>query len=149
MRVETHYLIRPNNQLLELSTKWSQDVYSLLRHPLLWTKEEGGHTAWSVEEYSAQVKLLFLLWLKSNFVDHGTTDVAEIMQSLLGEPPYNLSTFDRWWIVERFAGQESFEAVQDSLNEQYFAAIGDTNMSRVDQWITNMTRKVASTRTKS
>jgi hypothetical protein len=124
-------------------------LYTLLRRPLLWTKQEGGHTAWSAEEYTAQVKLLFLLWLKSNFADLGTTDVVEIVQTLLGEPPYNLSTFDRWWLVERFAGEESFEAVQDSLSEQYFATIGDTKLSRVDRWIANMTRKVASTRTKS
>src|SRR5260221_7313727 len=105
MRVETHYVIRPNNHLLELSTKWSQDLYTLLCRPKLWVKEEGGRTAWSAEEYTAQVKLLFLLWLKSNFADHGITGVAETVQTLLGEPPYNLSTFDKWWIVERFAGQ--------------------------------------------
>src|SRR5215831_16614919 len=132
MRVETHYVIRPNPQLLEKSVEWSPASGDLLRRAVMWSKEEGGRTAWMPHEYIAQVKLLFLLWLKYNFADNGIADAAEIVHSLLGEPPFNLSTFDRWWTVERFAGNESFEFVRDSLREQDYAAIGEINMSRVD-----------------
>jgi len=148
LRVEVHYVIRPNTQLLVKSAEWSQESGELLRRAVMWTKEEGGRTAWTPQEYTAQVKLLFLLWLKHNFGDHGIADISEIVYSLLGEPPLSLSTFDKWWIVERFTGQESFEVVQNSLSEQYFAAIGEVNMSRVDRWIANMNRRVTSSRAK-
>ena len=146
MRVEAHYVIRPNTQLLQKSAEWSQESGELLRRPVVWTKEEGGRTAWTPQEWTAQVKLLFLLWLKHNFADNGTTPVSETVHSLLGEPPFNLATFDKWWTVERFTGLESFEGIQDSLSEQDFAAIGEINVSRVDHWIANLNRRVTSSR---
>lgn len=92
-----------------------------MNQPLMWSKKEGGRTAWTEEDYIAQVKLLFLLNLWSEYVVHvGEDPILKLfLEEIIGRPPFNQELFDRWWTVERYEGvDESFEDVVERLAMQ-------------------------------
>jgi hypothetical protein len=146
MRYEAFYIIRPGAVLQEQLQQIDPDVAVFLNRPLLWTKKEGGITAWTEEDYLAQSKLLFLLDLWSDYVIGAGEDKALkiALEELLGAPPFNESVFDQWWTIERFEGVDgSFEETEDRLNLEQPHLLARSSSPRVAAWLSQLEKRVA------
>ncbi|MGH9844021.1 MAG: hypothetical protein ACREEM_35250, partial [Blastocatellia bacterium] len=99
MQYESFYFIRPTQALKDRLKKTDPDLEEFMSQPLMWSKKEGGRTAWTEEDYIAQVKLLFLLDLWSEYVVHVGEDpsLKLLLEEIIGRPPFNEELFDRWW----------------------------------------------------
>lgn len=145
MRYETFYVIRPTAALQEFLQNADPDVAAFLNRPLLWTKKEGGITAWTEEDYLAQTKLLFLLDLWSDYVIGAGEDktLKIVLEELLGAPPFDESRFDRWWNVERFDGvDENFEEAENNLNLEQPHLLAHSALPRVEAWLSRLEKGV-------
>jgi hypothetical protein len=145
MRYEAFYVIRPAAALKEYLQQADPDVATFLSRPLLWTKKEGGVTAWTDEEYLAQSKLLFLLNLWSDYVIGAGEDesLKTALEEILDAPPFNESLFDRWWSIERFDGvDESFEEAEDRLCVEQPHLLASSTLPRVEAWLSQLEKRV-------
>ncbi len=59
MRLEALYIIRPTEALGEHLKQTDSEVAQFLSVPRLWTKKEGGRTAWTDEDNEAQSSCCF------------------------------------------------------------------------------------------
>lgn len=145
MRYEALYIIKPAATLRERLQQVPQDLAEFLGRPLLWTKKEGGVTAWTAEDFVAQVKLLFLLELWSDYVLGADDDprLKDLLEEILGAPPFDEQVFDHWWNVERFDGaDQSFEAIEESLVLEQPHLVVSSALPRVEAWLTKFERRV-------
>jgi hypothetical protein len=144
MRFCTYYIIRPTERLRERLERCDPDVAVLLGEPVLWSKWEGGRTVWTPQDYEAQVKLLFLAHLRSEYLvgDGNKSELRDLLEELLGKPPFDLRVFDRWWTLERFEGiNESFEDVEKLLGVEGLKLLAKPQSTLVAAWLTDMTKE--------
>ncbi len=145
MRYEVLYLIRPADVLRERLSQAGQGIAEFLDRPLLWTKKEGGVTAWTEEDTVAQVKLLFLLDLWSEYVIGVAEDgsLKAFLEELLGCPPFDERAFDHWWRIERFDGaDQSFEEIEESLTLEQPQLLVSSALPRVEAWLSRFEKRV-------
>jgi hypothetical protein len=145
MRFEALYIIRPAEALKERLRQAGPDIGDVLGRPLLWTKKEGGRTAWTDDDYVAQVKLLFLLNLWSDYVVGAGEDqsLKTFLQEAMGEPPFGEEVFDRWWTVERFDGaDESFEEAEERLTLAHPHLLANSVLPRVEAWLSGLEKQL-------
>jgi hypothetical protein len=145
MTYESYYFIRPSQALKDRLRQGDPDVAELMSEPHLWTKKEGGITVWTDEDYTAQVKLLFLLDLWSEYVIHVGEDesLKLFLEEIMGLPPFSTATFDRWWTVERFEGiDECFEEISSRLSREYPHLLAKSDLPRVESWLSKLDQRV-------
>ena len=141
MKFEALYFIRPTLALRERLSSVEPDVAAFLSEARLWSKQEGGRTTWNDKDSEAQVKMLFLAKLWSEYVCGATGEkvLQECLQDLLGAPPFDEQVFDRWWQVERFEGvEESFEAVQRQLHLEEPHLLTHAGSPQVEAWVSQV-----------
>jgi hypothetical protein len=60
---------------------------------------------------------------------------VEILQNLLGEPPYTRQLFDRWWILERLSVIADYRNSLKQLPLASLEALEETELKHVAQWL--------------
>jgi len=146
MRFESLYIIRPTEALKKRLEQIDPDVAQMLSEPRLWTKSEGGRTAWTDKDNRAQIKLLFLLRLWSDYVVGASADdrLKACLENMLGIPPFSEDLFDHWWEVERFDGvDECFEEVEHRLSLDQPHLLANSPLPRVEAWLSDLASQEA------
>ncbi|WP_140795587.1 hypothetical protein [Myxococcus xanthus] len=126
---EAYYLIRPQESLYVRVRDLGVGDVEWLLEPQLWRKGEPDRSPWNRDEHLAQVKLLFLAWLQSEY------GAQEEYVQLFGATSVSLDCFDEWWSVERFYFPERVEVIERQLLPEAVRAIRRTGIANVDAWI--------------
>ncbi len=138
---ELCFLIQPNEALINLVNKYKKEyedeaeVYDrYLLEPAVWVETVGMHTHPSIEEI--KVKLLFLANKHREKIDTSLIGYSNLMSEITGEPPYELSLFDKWWSLMIL--HESPVHVDDMLqdmNKATFQTLSKTGNTSIDAWL--------------
>lgn len=106
----TTYVVRPTEALHARVAELGDDAFLLVdTGSLSRTITEGSFKGWFEEDWIRRFKLLFLAEMHSEYL-HGIDDddawvsrhaFHDTLEALLGEPPYRVAVFDRWWTCER------------------------------------------------
>lgn len=145
MLMTCYYLIRPSPQLLRRLQQEGEDAVALLGEASLWEKVETGNPSIPFSDWLllrvAQVKLLFMLNLKADYLDDGHSEgdrsrFAYFLGELLGLPTLRVETFDRWWSVERIDSLGAkYEQVESSFTAEQLACLEVPQISSADLWL--------------
>lgn len=108
MKYTAFYIIRPKKVLINRIMAWA-DSPIFLSEPVLWTKEQGGRSAWALEDHVKAVKYFFLAYIKNSLLTN------EIEKKLFGGFSVSTDFFDSWWELELFDGFD--ETVEDIVDE--------------------------------
>jgi hypothetical protein len=127
MRIDAYYVIRGKATLLT-NESLDRDFATLLAEPMLIKHGEGGITAWTSEDHSAVVKLLFLANLKREY-EHSFVQKALV----------SLTFFDQWWVLERIDGLDcDLDGLIENLTPELFATFEPTGNELVDGTILDL-----------
>ncbi len=105
MKYTAFYIIRPKKVLINRIIGWAD----FLSEPVLWTKEQGGRSAWALEDHMKAVKYFFLVYIKNSVLNN------EIEKKIFGSFSISIDFFDSWWELELFDGFD--ETVEDIVDE--------------------------------
>jgi hypothetical protein len=133
----SYYIIHPNPALRAV----------LVRHPKAgmdrsWvlTRDESGYTRASFQDWVTMVKVMFIIDLidmKTMFEQENVSpDHQRAFEELLGEPPYGVEVFDKWWTLERLdSGPRAFEDILKAVSLPTLQALDQTGQAFVDRWM--------------
>lgn len=102
---DNHYLVKPKPEL-EAMLQYYLDpedetmVYVLLEPVILF--ERGGYLTHKSDpnfNVHSRVKFAFLIHLLEGYADLTDPVFRRILRELIGEPPYHIQVFDRWWEI--------------------------------------------------
>jgi hypothetical protein len=81
------------------------------------------------------MKLMFLgsLWDVSREYING--QYPQLLATFLGDPPYDLNTFDEWWEMRRIRPPEDFSELVKDISFDALELMGQTGNSRLDEWL--------------
>jgi hypothetical protein len=129
---EAYYLIKPKDSLWERANALALSDIDWLLEPQLWRKGEPDRSPWSRDDHLAQIKLLFLAWLRSEYEAHTE------YKSLFGQEAIDIEAFDAWWLIERFYFPEPIEEIEGQLKPQVIQGFTPTGKPNVDHWISEL-----------
>jgi predicted RNase H-like HicB family nuclease len=137
-----YYVISPNASLREFLKNYPNyrgGEYGIgLEFPVIYRSHEGGYSreSWSKEDQTAYQKLIFIADLKrrsQKSTNTYATVMREVVSSLLGEPPYHMEIFDRWWCLDEMWYGANFWEVLNWLSEEELNRIGKTGQEAVNR----------------
>lgn len=130
-----YYLLRPTSELMNELNGFGDASRVILSTPRLWINQEGDG-AWSPDDFTARIKLLFLANLAQEYIGEYPSDPLGILITrLLGEPPWATHIFDQWWGIERFTDFESAEQVQQYLNVRSVKLLSEPDRPLLKKWL--------------
>ena len=137
MLIKAHYVIRPKVSLTQKLASFTPDVAEGFLEPQLWSRDEGGRTAWEAADYESVVKMIFLAHWISFAAETPASEYAGIVGELMGPAPHDFQVFDRWWSLERFAGEpEDADEIVSELMPGSFDTFDPTVGSElVQSWV--------------
>lgn len=122
MKHINYYLIRPKANLIERVMEYNRvnniDVNKIFLDTELWSKQM---TTRVLDDDRNQVKVLFISdlyaeYLKNDFLQRNNLGLYRFFVEILGLPPYNLDTFNKWWEIEYLGnGVNEFEAYEQDV----------------------------------
>ena len=144
MRVEAYYIFTPTEELRRKIDGCGIEGADLLLDGQLWTSAEGGHTVWREADYEARVKVLFLARLRTEYVElvEEKDPFHELVEELLGYSPSVAETFDRWWTLVRYGGNDDVVGdVEQFVSRSSLGGFDPTGRVLVDEWIRALMEK--------
>lgn len=131
-----YYVIKPNAAFKERLTmkKIDTDLAGILSEISFWTHNKVNIIEKHPESDIAQVKLLFLASLMSDYLSNN------LYQDLLEQSDISLEVFDKWWGVERYLLDEDFKDVEKRITPSIASCFTKTGIGRVDFCIDEMQR---------
>jgi hypothetical protein len=135
MLINGYYIIEPTATLKEKLTLLDPDLAELISESVFWDYHRVGHVHGNTGDDIAEVKLLFLANLMSEYLSGGS------YQELLGTSCISLEVFDKWWTIKRYLVDESFAEVEKRLDSSVVSCFVKTGIERVDLWIDKMQNK--------
>lgn len=132
-------IFTPKPELVEFVGERSSRV--ILCTPIIWsTAKPGTGYAWTPEETANSHKLLFLAHLIT-IVQKAIPPTQQLVQELLGDPPYSAETFDRWWLLTTTFRGQSWEAVLNTISTDSINKLLPASSDAIDHFLrTLMTR---------
>jgi hypothetical protein len=101
MQTEVYYVIQPTPQLKRLLETRYPTERTIMGRPIVWENVEGGWgPIWMPEDIHKEVKLLFLVDMRSQYWDSPAPEMRALIRELYGHPPFTLDIFDKWWVLE-------------------------------------------------
>jgi hypothetical protein len=98
MKVDAIYIIQGKPELhTQIARTVDTDFADYLCDRVCISSDEGGRTAWTSDDHTLKVKLLFLASLGE--LDPLRTEKG--FEALFGDAARNEAFFDRWWNIER------------------------------------------------
>jgi len=127
MRFTAHYVVRPRPELHRRWEELNLEEADFLLESVVMTKAEGGISAWTDKEHSAQVKLVFLYELQEY---SGSAEFKALL------PGFTLSVgyFDEWWSIESLDSIDT-DAAMEGRRMNRDRAFQPTGLPLVDAWI--------------
>jgi len=125
------YPITPKQSLLDLLARYPGTTWGA---PQVWMQEQESLLDEDAQEWRWKVKFWFLV----DLIDQAQQqpELQKLVLELLGQPPYRLSDFDRWWTMERISGGSEIEnTVQSSLPMGILELFAKTGNPLVDAWV--------------
>jgi hypothetical protein len=138
MEFDYIYTFRPKDSLKALIAGY-RGTTLFFKNPIVWSKKEGGYSHWSANDVLLQIKLLFLVYVTTTLSEYPGSESQEFLNHLFGEPPIDVSLFDKWWVVERSEVLEDFSTAISSVSIEELKRFGKTGSSYVDNWFARLT----------
>ena len=135
--LKEHYLISPSQKLLDhldgMRAEYELEI-SVLDLDLPQVVFIRHMRFFALIEESA-IKLIFLgaLWDRSREYING--QYPQLLATFLGDPPYDLSTFDEWWEIKNLVPPEDFSDMVKSISFDALDVLGQTDNSTIDDWL--------------
>lgn len=110
VRYTGFYVIRGNDRLVARVREREIEVLDLIVGPFLWSHEQGGVSAYTLQDHQGFVKRAFLAHLQCLALEPG------VIERVIDELRIADEIFDLWWTMEAFQGlDESVSDVADQL----------------------------------
>jgi hypothetical protein len=139
MMFKEYYLISPSQKLFDhlagLRAEYELEISALdLDVPQVVFIERYDRSFFILIEESA-IKLIFLgaLWDRSREYING--QYPQLLATFLGDPPYDLRTFDEWWEIKNLVPPEDFSDLVKDISFDALDVLGQTDNSRLDDWL--------------
>ena len=126
---ELYYLFRPTEQLIEHLKLHDEEAKRFWLRSILWQKSNPDRTRYQQSDHLAEIKLAFLVQLIRDYSD------SEEFEEIFGKLTLNLETFDRWWFIEVYDVEESFDLVEKGIPADFYNQMQLTGLPIVDFWI--------------
>lgn len=127
-----YYLIQPNKafktKLKEVEI--DDDFRSIIDRVSLWSSNKVGD-GW---DDISKIKLLFMANLMQDYS-------REVYAKLFSSSQISVAVFDRWWMIERYLEDESFEEIESKLESEVICQFKSTGIEKVDFWIEEIKKK--------
>jgi hypothetical protein len=121
---ENHYVIRPQQALLERAVGLGVEIDGWLAESQVLRNQEAGRSAWRPGDHVLRVKMSFLMWFVSEFGSTG--DYHRVFpDGITGK-----EDFDRWWEVEEVDLFDTSDVKKPPL-----AKMRPTGNELVDEWL--------------
>lgn len=128
------YLFRPLPSYQELIEIYPQ-LALMASSPIIWIVEEGGHRHLYPENRLIALKLLHLARFRSYFTRQQPDSYLEILERMMGKPPFTESAFDRWWTIERIPYAVTLPTAFLGISIEQLDSLAETGNFQVDSWI--------------
>lgn len=117
--VDQQYIVRARSDQVALFRQALGDGASVFVDSMLFTKREGGRSVRGPREWTDEMKLIFLLYLHDMYLAEEPQDDVQGrfqsgLRSLIGDPPWDVETFERLWSIERVVDEEDAEEIRQS-----------------------------------
>lgn len=138
------YIVRPLPQLIELIEAIGADWGNLVTQPQIISRLEGsGELSWRTLSplRDAQVKTMYLLWLRSEYFGDGTSDFGAFLKKLVRFPLIDVVSFNSWWYLERFdCISDDFDRFLNGLKQVSLEDIrSQPDIIGFDEWMSTIT----------
>lgn len=133
-----YYVIKPNDTLTKRLTQIKSidaDLVEVLSEVVLWTHHKVNLVESHPEGDIAEIKLLFLAHLMSEYLSDG------LYEELLELSWISVEVFDKWWIIERYLLDTDFADIEEKIPSTVANFFVKTGIERVDLWIDKMQNK--------
>lgn len=127
------YVIKPQPALLEF-LKFYKSGFSLSGSEV-WVMGTGGYGAPLPPEHAIGVKLFYLARFRSLLISQNIENHEEILEKMMGQPPFHEAIFDRWWTVEKHGESHEFEQVISSILPDQLSLMQASESAKVNGWI--------------
>jgi hypothetical protein len=136
MITKVYYVIWPNSSLIDFLSDKDDFTWSNFGRPTLWSRTEGGKSAWKSTDYSDRAKIIYIAFLWKDYVINGEQlGTKSIVTELLGGPPFSETVFDKWWTIERWSGEDyGFEDVFNHVKANALPLMKPVN-PLVEAWL--------------
>ena len=136
MKFYAYYVIKGKKELLEfLLSKVDEEFASIFYDGEVFENSEGGRTAWASNEHTTRVKLLYLTYLRCEYLQ-----TVKEYEYIFETDEISVALFDRWWTIERFVMDETTESYSDEI-AKYIDHVKETGNACVDSWIQRLKNK--------
>lgn len=130
------YVIKPQSSLLEFlkDYKGAKSFGS----PEVWILGTGGYGAPLPPEHGLGVKLFWLAQFRSRLISQNVENHEEILELMMGQPPFHEVIFDRWWTLERYVLPRKFDEVLSWILPDQLSLVQDSGVPKIDGWLANV-----------
>lgn len=117
MKYTARYLIELRAEQRERAASILVASVDVLAQPVLVSRPVGGRTIRGPSDWVREAKLLYIAGLHDEYLLAEPGDVEQRgfqreLQTLLGPPPWDESTFDRWWTIREVEDEGRLEEVE-------------------------------------
>jgi hypothetical protein len=130
------YVIKPQSSLLEFAKPYKNA--HLLTGSEVWTVGTGGYGAPRPEEHAIGIKLYYLARFRSILIEQNLENHAEILEKMMGQPPFHEAIFDRWWTLERYGEPNEFGLVLSWILPDQLALMQASESAKINGWISGV-----------
>jgi hypothetical protein len=125
------YVIKPQPSLLEFLESYKSA--SALSGSEVWVLGTGGYGAPLPNEHALGVKLFARI--RSAVISQNMKNYEELLDKLMGQPPFHEAIFDRWWTLEKFGAPNDFEVVPSWISPDELSLVQASGSDKVNGWI--------------
>lgn len=130
------YVIKPQQSLLEFAKSYKNGI--LLTSPEIWVVGTGGYGAPRPEEHAVGIKLFYLARFRSILIEQNLEGHIEILEQMMGQPPFHEAVFDRWWTLERYGEPNEFGLVLSWILPDQLALMQASESAKINGWIADV-----------
>jgi hypothetical protein len=129
------YVIKPQPSFIEFLKSYKT---SILSSSEVWVLGTGGYGAPRPEELAIGVKLFYMARFRSLLIEQNIENHVEILEKLMGQPPFHETVFDRWWTLEKYGTPNEFNVVASWILPDQLALMQASESAKVNGWIANV-----------
>jgi hypothetical protein len=127
------YVIKPQSSLLEFLKAYKSA--SAFGSPEVWVLGTGGYGAPLPPEHALGVKFFWLAQFRSRLISQNVENHEEILERMMGQPPFHKAVFDRWWTLERYGEPREFDLVLSGILPDELSLVQDSGSPKIDGWL--------------
>ncbi|KNY26092.1 hypothetical protein [Pseudobacteroides cellulosolvens] len=130
MQYQQYYCIYGNDKLLN-NNSIDKELRDILAEPVMLVNPQGGMTDWKHEDYEISVKIMFLMFLNTEYDD-----------SFIKDSPISIEFFDQWWKLKVCSDQIYRDEIFEKADNIIINKIQLTGKELPDSFINDLKLRI-------